>query len=137
MVNVRAQGCVLESSRIADSELVDTDLRGTRFRDAEITASKIKDCRFDAIAFDSLSVRSSTLRKVSFRDTTTRCTAIFAPRRKSFRSSTATWMRSTFRMYDPQYHDSGIKAHGLRIRGADLTGMTITRTEDLEAFGRR
>ena len=138
LTNVRAQGCVLDGSRIADSELADTDFRGTRLRAAEISASRFKDCRFEAIAFDRLRVINSSLRKVVFRDSNFK---MYGPLRAQAENlSIIDSDLDEVDFSDCVIHYTtiqGIKAHGIRLRGVDLSGTTITRAEDLEALVRR
>jgi uncharacterized protein YjbI with pentapeptide repeats len=133
--NTRLDGCIVTDTQIIESEISDCAFRGASLLDSEIGASRLKDSRFEAIGFAHLRVQNSELRNVTFRDSFDGR----IPRRAEnlvlldVKLDNVQFIGCTFRNTTIK----GIKADGLRLRGADLSDRTIESAEDLARLSDR
>ena len=131
--NTRLQGCVVSNTTMRDTEIKDSAFRGCKLQDAEISSTRVKDSRFDAIGFHALRIQNSTLRKVTFRGMKERF-----PRNTERLSIIDTTMEDVL-FVDCDLRETvfkGVKLTNLRIQGADLSGRTIERPEELDRWRR-
>ena len=131
MTDTRMSGAMLANVRLIETEMVSLDLRGARFQDTELRGSRVTDARFDAIGFVGLRVQNSTMRKVLFRGEHGRLPSL------EERLSVVDSNLENVEFVGCVFHDTvfkGISVEGLRLRGVDLSDMTVENAEDLRAL---
>ncbi|HET6487256.1 MAG TPA: pentapeptide repeat-containing protein, partial [Spirochaetia bacterium] len=127
-------GSSLHDLKMMDSGLVGCKFRGSSLHNVEIASSHLDGCRMDGVGLDDVKVEGSRLVKVQFLG------AMDHFRRQ---------------VHDVQIRDStldgvvfdgcvlqgtrieGVTASGLRLRGKDLSRMTITSAEALEELAQK
>ncbi len=135
LTDTRIDGCTLGNSSLADTEISGCALRGVSFHDSAIIGSRIKDARLEAVGFASLKIERSELKNVAIRD-------VFDGRfpKKVENLSLVDVKLDNVQFIGCTFRDTtirGVKTDNLRIRGRDLSGMTIEKVEDLQALSER